>query len=114
MKVYCHPRWSTCKKTIRLIEEQNKTYEYIDLTKESIDYELLLSLYQTNDIPLKKYFNTSGVEYRTNGIKLLFDQNSDEEMLELISKNGLLLKRPFIIDNDVLYIGKSYEEKFSN
>ncbi len=99
-----------------MIEEYGIEYEYFDLTKQSIDFESLLKIYNTNRIPLKKYFNTSGVEYRTKGIKDLFDLRSEEEMLKLLSENGLLLKRPFIIDDEVL-IGNNYErliEKYGN
>lgn len=109
MKIYCHPRWSTCKKTIRLIEELNIEYDYVDLTQESIDYETLSKLYKELDIPLKKFFNTSGVEYRKHNVKDMFDTSTDEEMLKLICGNGLLLKRPFIIDKKV-YIGNKIEE----
>ncbi len=109
MKIYCHPRWSTCKKTIRLIEELEISYELFDLTKESVELETLIKIYNEEGLPLKKFFNTSGLEYRNNNIKELFDKKSDEEMLKLISENGLLLKRPFIIDKKV-YIGNNLEE----
>ncbi len=109
MKIYCHPRWSTCKKTIRLIEELGVSYELFDLTKESVELETLVNIYNREGLPLKKFFNTSGVEYRKNNVKELFDKLSEEEMLKLISENGLLLKRPFIIDEKV-YIGNKLEE----
>ncbi len=113
MKIYCHPKWSTCKKTIRLIEEANIDYDYIDLTVTSIDYDELLDIYNIQDIPLKKYFNTSGVEYRKNDVKSQFEKSSDEVMLKMISENGLLLKRPFIIDGNNIYIGKEYDNNHS-
>ncbi len=109
MKIYCHPRWSTCKKTIRLIEDLGIEYDYVDLTQESIDYDTLVELYEKLDLPLKKFFNTSGMDYRNNNIKDLFDEKSDNEMLKLISENGMLLKRPFIVGKKV-YIGNKLEE----
>ncbi len=109
MKVYCHPRWTTCKKTISLIEELGIDYDYVDLTKESIDFDTLYDLYKKLDLPIKKFFNTSGMDYRNNNIKELFDTLSEEELLKLITENGMLLKRPFIIDEKV-YIGNSLEE----
>lgn len=108
MKIYCHPRWTTCKKTIRLIEELKIKYDYVDLTETSIEYEELLDIYNNNDYKLKQYFNTSGMEYRKNNIKDQFDKLTAEEMLKLISENGLLLKRPFIIDDEIL-IGNNLE-----
>lgn len=92
-----------------MIEELGIEYKYYDLTLTSIDYDLLVKIYEENDYKLKQYFNTSGVEYRNNNIKDLFESKTDAEMLEIISKNGLLLKRPFIIDKKV-YIGNKLEE----
>ncbi len=92
-----------------MIEELNVEYEYVDLTKESIDFDTLNGLYQKLDLPIKKFFNTSGMDYRNNNIKDLFDKLSDEELLKLITENGMLLKRPFIIGKRV-YIGKQLDE----
>lgn len=105
MKLYCHPRWQTCKQTIRLIEEYGKEYEYYDLTKTSVDLSTLKELFAVNDYEIKKYFNTNGVEYRKQNIKEKLSKLSDIELLTLLSENGLLLKRPFIIAS-TLIIGK--------
>lgn len=110
MKIFCHPRWSTCKKMISLIEELNVSYEYTDLTKESIDFKLLKDVYNRLNMPIKKLFNTSGVDYRKNNIKELFNKLTEDELLKLICENGMLLKRPFIIDNDKVYIGNNLEK----
>lgn len=92
-----------------MIEELGIDYSYVDLTKESIDFDTLNSLYKNLGLPIKKFFNTSGMDYRNNNIKDLFDKLSDEELLKLITENGMLLKRPFIIDKKV-YIGNKIDE----
>lgn len=92
-----------------MIEGLGIEYDYVDLTKDSIEFEELKTIYKEQDLPIKKYFNTSGIVYRENNIKDKFDELNEDELLKLISENGLLLKRPFIIDKKI-YIGNQIDQ----
>ena len=98
MKLYQYPKCSTCRKAVKFLNEKGLAFESIDitLTPPSVD-ELELMLSQQGDI--KKLFNTSGVQYRELDMKTQLPTMSDVDALALLSQNGKLIKRPFLIDD---------------
>lgn len=80
-------------------------FEYIDITKEPPSAELLKELFEANDYPIKKFFNTSGVKYRELGVKELLPTLSEEATFELLASDGKLIKRPFLVNNKEILIG---------
>ncbi len=110
MKFYCHPRCSTCKKAEKWLKDNHVEYEWIDITEQAPDKELLSKLIKQSDRTPRSFFNTSGKLYREKGIKDIIDELSTEEMAYLLSSDGMLVKRPFATDGEQSTSGFKEEE----
>ena len=103
IKVYCYSRCTTCQKAIKWLDSNNIKYELIDLKLHPPKYEEIKGYYELSNLPLRKFFNTSGLKYKELGLSSKLDSMSDKEKLELLSSDGMLIKRPMVIlDNKVL------------
>lgn len=114
MTVYWYPNCSTCKKAVQFLKDRDLSYDLKNI-KEDIpscsQIELWIKKY---NIPIKKLFNTSGLVYKELHLKEKLETYSLEEQMELLSKNGMLLKRPICILEDSILIGfkeKEWKEK---
>lgn len=109
MKYYTHPRCSTCKKADSFLEEKGIEVERVDITEHPPSkQELLQALKQVGEI--KKLFNTSGTLYRSLGLKERLPLMTDEEALEILSSQGMLVKRPFLVSDKDIRVGfKAHE-----
>ncbi|MCI8646536.1 MAG: arsenate reductase family protein [Firmicutes bacterium] len=105
MKVYCYAKCTTCKKALKWLDEQGKEYELIDIKENHPDKEALKDAWQKSGLPLKRFFNTSGLLYREMGLKDKLASMSEEEQLELLASDGMLVKRPMIITEDTVLTG---------
>jgi len=110
MKIYTHPRWSTVKKGIKFLEDNGLSYQAIDLTKDGITYDDIKSLHELSELPIKKFFNTSGMLYREMGMKDKIKDLSLEEAYKLLSENGMLVKRPLATNGQIVTVGFKEEE----
>lgn len=113
MKFYCHPTCTTCKKAQKWLEKQNIAYEFINLKETAPAKEELIKLMTHSNRPLKQFFNTSGQLYREYELKDKVSDMSIEAAAELLSENGMLIKRPLAIKQDKCTIGfkeNEYEE----
>lgn len=110
MLFVCYNKCSTCKKAQKHLDEMNKQYVLRDIKSENPTREELQTWWKMADLPLKKFFNTSGKLYKEMDLKnkLLF--MSDEEMLDLLSSDGMLVKRPLLILDDQVLVGYKKEE----
>ena len=110
MLFICYSKCSTCKKAQKHLEAMNKEYVLRDIKEERPTKEELTTWWQMSDLPLRKFFNTSGMLYRELDLKnkLLF--MSDEEMLDLLASDGMLVKRPLLITDDLVLVGYKKEE----
>ena len=109
-----YPPCSTCQKAKRWLDEHGFTYEdrHIKLNKPS--YEELKAWYAMSGLPLKKFFNTSGLVYKSLGLKDKLPTMTEEEQLRLLATDGMLVKRPLVIGDDFVLTGfreKEWEEK---
>lgn len=104
MKLYQYPKCSTCRKAVKALKAKEVNFESYDitLTPPTVD-ELSKMLAFVGDI--KKLFNTSGVQYRELGMKDKLPDMSDEDAIELLSGNGKLIKRPFLLADDFGVVG---------
>lgn len=100
MKFYCHPRCTTCRKAERWLETNKVPYEWIDLTLETPDADLLQDLIENSDRTAKSFFNTSGKAYREGGYKDKIEDMTAEEMAQALAADGMLIKRPFATDGE--------------
>lgn len=103
---YEYPKCTTCKKAKKELDRLGLDYRSVDIKTNPPKVSLLKELLENSDLDLKKFFNTSGNSYRELGLKDKFDTLTVNEALELLSKDGMLIKRPILIkDGKVLQIG---------
>ena len=105
IKFICYPKCSTCKKAQAWLDENNIEYEMRDIKDENPTYDELKEWYDLSGLPLKKFFNTSGILYRSMDLKNKLNDMSDEEQLTLLSSDGMLVKRPSVVSGDVVLVG---------
>lgn len=109
-----YPRCSTCKKAKKWLEENNLEFTEKDIVEDNPTFEELNEWYEKSELPLKRFFNTSGMKYRELKLKDKLPNMSEDEQLELLATDGMLVKRPIIISEDVVLTGfkvKEWEEK---
>lgn len=103
---YEYPKCSTCRAAKKELQELGLDFEAIDIKTSPPEVDRLQAWLAKQDLPLKKLFNTSGNSYRQLGLKDKFDDLSQEELLTLLSQDGMLIKRPILLAGDqVLQIG---------
>lgn len=110
-----YPKCSTCKKAKAFLDDRGVEYKERHIVEENPTFEELKKWYEMSDYPLKRFFNTSGMRYREMGLKDKLPHMSEEEQLELLSTDGMLVKRPILIDGDKVRVGfkeKEWEELF--
>lgn len=112
MKCYQHPRCTTCKRALSFLEEKGHNFESVDITQTAPSQEELKQALSHVD-SIRKLFNTSGQLYREMKLKEKIADFSEKEALELLSSNGMLVKRPFLITEETTLVGfkkDSWEE----
>ena len=103
IKIYCYDRCSTCKKALSWLDNKDIKYEKIDIKNNNPDEKPLRELHKKSGLPLKKFFNTSGILYREQQISEKLPSMTEDEQLKLLSTDGMLVKRPLLIcDNGVI------------
>ena len=115
MKFICYPKCTTCQKAKKWLDEKAVSYELRDIKESNPTYDELKEWYGKSGLPLKKFFNTSGLLYKSMELKNKLPEMSDEEQLRLLATDGMLVKRPILICNDRVLVGfkeKEYEELF--
>ena len=100
-----YPKCSTCKKAKKWLEEHQIEFQDRDITKETPTKEELRSYLKISQYPIKKFFNTSGNLYKEFSLKEKLDTMSEEEKLELLSKHGMLIKRPLVVSDSFILVG---------
>ena len=105
MLFVCYPKCTTCQKARKWLDEQRIAYELRDIKTENPTYDELAAWYERSGLPLKKFFNTSGLLYKSMGLKDKLPGMSEEEMLNLLATDGMLVKRPLLIGDGVILAG---------
>ncbi len=100
-----YPKCSTCQKAKRWLDEHNIEYTERHMAEDNPDYDELKEWYGKSGLPLKRFFNTSGLLYREMKLKDKLPKMSEDEMLKLLATNGMLVKRPLLIDEDRVLVG---------
>lgn len=109
-----YPKCSTCQKAKKWLDAQEISYTERHIVEENPTYEELKKWRARSGLPIKKFFNTSGMLYKEMQLKDKLPQMSDDEQLKLLATNGMLVKRPVIVDGDTVLTGfreKEWEEK---
>ncbi|MFC6464924.1 Spx/MgsR family RNA polymerase-binding regulatory protein [Marinilactibacillus sp. GCM10026970] len=105
MKFYCHPTCTTCKKAQKWLDERSIAYEWINLKETSLSKEEWAELLEKTDRPIKQFFNTSGQVYREKNLKEIVPNLTIQEAAELLSQDGMLVKRPLAFNQNNLTVG---------
>lgn len=105
MLFLCYPRCSTCQKAKKWLEEHNIEFTERNIVEENPSFDELQTWYKQSGLPLKKFFNTSGFVYKEMQLKDKLQSMSEEEQLKLLASNGMLVKRPMVINEDKVLVG---------
>lgn len=105
MLYICYKKCTTCKKVEKLMQDKKLSYQIREIDKENPGKEELKKWYEESGLDIKRFFNTSGKIYREENLKDKLKEMSLDEKLELLSKDGMLVKRPILIDENKIFIG---------
>ena len=113
-KVYCYSKCSTCKKALKWLDEKKIKHEIIDIKADHPDEKTLRKYYAVSGLPLKRFFNTSGMQYRELELSKKLPDMSEDEQFALLASDGMLVKRPLLVGKDFVLTGfkqAEWEEK---
>lgn len=105
IKVYYYPRCTTCKRALKWLDDNGVKCEKKHIVEKIPSLEELTAIYKKSGLPLKRFFNTSGLVYKNMGLKDKLADMSEEEQLKLLSSNGMLIKRPIVVGDDFVLVG---------
>ena len=114
MQFLCYPKCSTCQKAQRWLDEHSVAYELRPIREENPTAEELKTWKERSGLPLKRFFNTSGLQYKALALKDRLPAMSEDEQLALLATDGMLVKRPILVGEDFVLTGfreAEYEEK---
>ena len=100
-----YPPCSTCKKAKAFLDEQSVAYTARHIKEENPSYEELKAWVQKSGLPLKKFFNTSGLLYKSMNLKEKLPTMTEEEQLTLLASDGMLVKRPILVTENTVLTG---------
>ena len=101
----CYPKCSTCQKAKKWLDEHHISYELRDIKTDNPTAEELTLWYRKSGLPLKKFFNTSGLQYKALGLKDKLPDMSEAEQLALLATDGMLVKRPLLVGDSFVLTG---------
>ena len=105
-----YPRCTTCQKAKKWLDENGVSYEDRHIKEDNPTYEELKVWYEKSGLPLKKFFNTSGIQYRALELKDKLPTMTEEEQLQLLATDGMLVKRPLVVTDTTVLTGFKAEE----
>lgn len=109
MLFVCYPKCSTCMKAKKWLEEKEIEFEQRDIKEEKATAEELKTWWRKSGLPLKRFFNTSGKLYKEMQLKDRIPNMSEDEQIELLASDGMLVKRPILVQNEKVLVG--FKEK---
>ena len=115
MLFVCYPKCTTCQKAKKWLDDHAVTYELRNIKEENPAEAELREWHAKSGLPLKRFFNTSGLQYKALNLKDRIPEMSEEEQFALLATDGMLVKRPLLIADDFVLVGfreKEYEESF--
>ena len=116
LKVYCYSRCTTCQKALKWLDAKGVKYELIDIKENNPDEKTLRKYYAMSGLPLKRFFNTSGLQYRELELSKKLPAMSEDEQFKLLASDGMLVKRPLLAGKDFVLTGfkeAEWSEKLS-
>ena len=108
-----YPKCTTCKRAKKWLDEHQVSYEDRHIVEDNPKAEELKKWIAKSGLPIKRFFNTSGMKYRDLGLKDRLPEMTEEEQIELLATDGMLVKRPLVIGDDFVLVGFK-EEQWGN
>ena len=105
IKFICYPKCTTCQKAKKWLDDNKIKYDLCDIKEDNPCLDELTAWYKMSGLPLKKFFNTSGLLYKSMELKDKLPAMSEEEQLKLLTADGMLIKRPLVIGKDFVLVG---------
>ena len=110
IKVYCYSRCTTCKKALKWLDDNGIAFETIDIKAEHPDEKTLREYWAMSGLPLKRFFNTSGIPYRELELSKKLPELSEDEQFALLAADGMLVKRPLLVGDGFVLTGFKEDE----
>ena len=101
----CYPKCTTCKKAQKWLDDNKIEYKFRDIKLDNPTFDELTEWYKKSGLPLKKFFNTSGLLYKSLDLKNKLPTMTEDEMLNLLASDGMLVKRPLLIGDGFVLVG---------
>lgn len=105
IKFICYPRCTTCQKAKKWLDDNNIEYELRDIKADNPMLDELKLWHAASGLPLKRFFNTSGLLYKSLDLKNKLPSMTEDEMLQLLSSDGMLVKRPLLVGEGWVLVG---------
>jgi len=105
MLFLCYPKCTTCQKAKGFLDARGAAYDFRDIKQENPTAEELERWWKSSGLPLKRFFNTSGLQYKALGLKEKLPNMSEQEQLDLLATDGMLVKRPVLVGEDFVLVG---------
>ena len=105
IRFICYPKCTTCQKAKKWLDDNKIEYEFRDIKLDNPTLDELTEWHKKSGLPLKKFFNTSGLLYKSLDLKNKFPAMSEDEMLKLLATDGMLVKRPLVIGEEFVFVG---------
>ena len=105
LKFLCYPKCTTCQKAQKWLNENKISYELRNIKEENPTAEELEQWYRDSGLPLRRFFNTSGLIYKSMDLKNKLPAMSEEEMISLLASDGMLVKRPILAGEGMVLVG---------
>ena len=110
IKFICYPKCTTCQRARKWLDDNQIEYEFRDIKLDNPTLDELTEWQKKSGLPLKKFFNTSGLLYKSLDLKNKLPTLTDAEMLDLLSTDGMLVKRPLLVGDDFVLVGFKEDE----
>ena len=105
VKFICYPKCTTCQKARKWLDDNKIQYELRDIKLDNPTLDELTEWHKKSGLPLKKFFNTSGLLYKSLDLKNKLPDMTEDEMLDLLASDGMLVKRPILVRGDMVLVG---------
>lgn len=110
LNVYCYSRCTTCQKALKWLQDRGIEHTVTDIRTNHPDTQTLRHYYMMSGMPLKRFFNTSGIQYKEMGLSKKLPEMTEDEQLALLAADGMLVKRPLLVGDDFVLTGFREEE----
>ncbi len=110
MLFVCYPKCTTCQKAKAFLDANGVSYTLRDIKVENPSRQELAQWHKSSGLPLKKFFNTSGLQYKALALKEKLPTMSEEEQIDLLATDGMLVKRPILVGDDFVLVGFKQEQ----